>query len=332
MNNKTRFQHFRPLKIGQRKINEFHFNLQGSWVAPYIQQLLTELKARQLNFKPSFWISTEWFSPADRPGIALPFYLFDSQLIQYHKQKLGFTEGATPHTLMKYLRHEAGHAIDHAFALNHLPRRKDIFGDHHLPYPISYDYKPFSSRFVRHLGEGYAQAHPEEDWAETFAVWLGPKIHWQKRYQGTQALEKLNFMDQTMKGLREKRPLRLRCHPVDPYQANDLTLDQFYRLKRQEWGPRVTQRQNYQGILTPRQRGESSPCLFKRKTHSLRSRLSRKHQVPLYLIDRMINEVSRHLKVKNLSCNDSVRLQALYRVLDLEASHFFQRRFQRVRI
>ena len=41
----------------------------------------------------------------------------------------------------------------------------------------------------------YAQKHPDEDWAETFAVWLegGP---WRRRYRDWQvALAKLEYVD-----------------------------------------------------------------------------------------------------------------------------------------
>ncbi len=54
---------------------------------------------------------------------------------------------------------------------------------------------PTRKSFVRHLPNWYAQAHPDEDFAETFAVWLGaPEREWRARYRGWKALEKLEYV------------------------------------------------------------------------------------------------------------------------------------------
>ena len=77
---------------------------------------------------------------------------------------------------MRILRHEAGHALDNAYRLRRRRRWREVFGPASLPYPARYRARPGSRRYVHHLGEWYAQAHPTEDFAETFAVWLTPQV------------------------------------------------------------------------------------------------------------------------------------------------------------
>ncbi len=57
--------------------------------------------------------------------------------------------------------------------------------------PQRYRARPGSRRYVHHLGEWYAQAHPTEDFAETFAVWLKPRSGWRKSYAEWPAFHKL---------------------------------------------------------------------------------------------------------------------------------------------
>jgi hypothetical protein len=53
----------------------------------------------------------------------------------------------------------------------------------------------------------YAQKHPDEDWAETFAVWLTPGRDWRHEYaQRPAALAKLEYCDRTMQRLNEQDP------------------------------------------------------------------------------------------------------------------------------
>ena len=62
--------------------------------------------------------------------------------------------------------------------------------------------------FVRHLPNWYAQAHPDEDFAETFAVWLAtPRRSGARAIAGWKALEKLEYVDALMREARKKPPL-----------------------------------------------------------------------------------------------------------------------------
>ena len=161
-----------------------------------IVQLQAELDARGLAFKPHFWLSNEWFTPDGVPGIAIPFYLAHPRLAKLELAQMFEVEGGTAAWCLKILRHEAGHAIENAYDLRRRRKRVEIFGSTRVPYPEFYAPRPYSKSFVTHLDAWYAQAHPDEDFAETFAVWLDPESRWRERYDDWPALRKLEYMDE----------------------------------------------------------------------------------------------------------------------------------------
>src|SRR5262249_27280608 len=95
------------------------------------------------------------------------------------------------------LRHEAGHAFNYAQRLYEPPEWRKVFGDYTQPYRDDYKPRPFSRKYVVHISGWYAQKHPDEDFAETFAVWLTPPGDWRARYQGWGALKKLEYGEST---------------------------------------------------------------------------------------------------------------------------------------
>jgi hypothetical protein len=145
-------------------------------------------------------------------------------------------EGGDYDWCMRILRHEAGHVIDNAFRLRRRKKRRELFGPSSLPYPEFYDPKPYSKAFVQHIDPWYAQAHPDEDFAETFAVWLNPESDWRKRYAGWPALAKLEYMDQIMRGLVGKQPLETSTEELDPLRRLRHTLGYHYKKKRRHQG------------------------------------------------------------------------------------------------
>lgn len=197
-----------------------------------------QLKSRGLAFQPHFWISDEWFCPDGIPGVAVPFFLLHPRLIQLEKEMMGSVDGATPLKRLKILRHEMGHAIDNAYRLRRTggAQRKQVFGDSKQSYPDYYEPNLYSRSYVRHLGLAYAQSHPDEDFAETFAVWLDPKKQWLARYQGTPALEKLKFMDELMGRLKGQKPLLSNKRKCDSIENMTITLREYYRRKRLRYG------------------------------------------------------------------------------------------------
>src|ERR1043166_1872524 len=158
--------------------------IEGTDLEARIAQLNAELDARGLTFRPYYWLSDEWFTPDGIPGIAIPFYLAHARLAKLEFAQMLEVEGSDPIEALRILRHEAGHAIDNAYALRRRPRRRRLFGSPGIEYPEYYTPKPYSKSYVQHLDHWYAQSHPDEDFAETFAVWLDPDSMWPTRYAG----------------------------------------------------------------------------------------------------------------------------------------------------
>ena len=107
--------------------------------------------------------------------------------------------------IMMYLRHEAGHAFNYAYQLYKTAEWRDLFGPFRRAYRDNYRPIPFSRKFVRHIAGWYAQKHPDEDFAETFAVWLTPRSQWRKRYKGWDALAKLRYIDRIARKVGDAR-------------------------------------------------------------------------------------------------------------------------------
>src|SRR5437868_831907 len=185
-------------KLLDLPMNQLGVTLEGAFLSGQIQQLYAELEVRQLIFRPHFWLSNEWFTPDGVPGIAVPFYLAHPRLEKLEMDQMLEVEGGTPEWCMRILRHEAGHAIENAYRLRRLRHRQHVFGRSSDPYPKYYSPRPYSRSFVRHLDVWYAQSHPDEDFAETFAVWLPPDATWADRYKGWPVLKKLQYVEGLM--------------------------------------------------------------------------------------------------------------------------------------
>jgi hypothetical protein len=210
--------------------------VQGSPVEPRITQLRSELEARDLRFPLGFYLAEEWFTPDGSGAIAVPFYLAHPRLEKLEKAQMLEIEGGEHEWCMRILRHEAGHAIDNAYKLRTRQKRRSLFGSSKQPYPEFYAPKPYSKSFVLHLDPWYAQSHPDEDFAETFAVWLTPNGDWSQRYAGWPALHKIRYMDALMGELRGKPPLLESVAEIDPLSGVKKTLRQHYRRKRRHYG------------------------------------------------------------------------------------------------
>jgi hypothetical protein len=210
---------------------DLKLKIERSPVAKRVRRLYRELDKRQIGFRPHVWLSEEWFSPDGVPGIAVPFYLAHPRLERLERRMMRNVEGGSAESAMRILRHEAGHAIDTAYRLRRRKRWREIFGPASLPYPDTYRARPGSRRYVQHLGEWYAQAHPCEDFAETFAVWLKPNSSWRRTYAQWPAFHKLEFVDELLTSVRDGRaPVRNR-EVVEPLRENTHTLADHYRRK-----------------------------------------------------------------------------------------------------
>jgi hypothetical protein len=210
---------------------DLELRLRGTVVERRLQKIRRDLKRRGLRFDPHVWLSEEWFSPDGVPGLAVPFYMAHPRLMRLEQKLMLEAEGGNSTWLTRILRHEVGHALDNAFRLRRRKAWRQVFGKASRRYPDTYRPRPASRDFVLHLGRWYAQSHPTEDFAETFAVWLQPKARWRREYEGWPALRKLEFVDSLMAELRGRTPPVDNRNLYEPLHENRSTLREHYRLK-----------------------------------------------------------------------------------------------------
>jgi hypothetical protein len=215
------------------RLCDLGLSLEHSRLARYVRRLHEELQSRGIEFKPHVWLSEEWFSPDGVPGMAVPFYLAHPRLERLERRIMHEVEGGNTRWLMRILRHEAGHALDNAYRLRRRRRWREVFGPASLPYPHRYRARPGSRRYVHHLGEWYAQAHPTEDFAETFAVWLKPRSDWRTAYAEWPAFHKLQLVEELMQSVRRAQPPVRNRRRVEPISTDTRTLAQYYRRRLQ---------------------------------------------------------------------------------------------------
>jgi hypothetical protein len=279
--------------------------IERSSLRRYVSRLYGELESRGLDFRPHVWLSEEWFSPDGVPGIAVPFFLAHPRLERLERRIMRGAEGGNSRWLMRILRHEAGHALDNAYRLRRRRRWREVFGLASMTYPNRYRARPGSRRYVQHLGEWYAQAHPTEDFAETFAVWLMPRSGWRTRYAGWPAFEKLSAVDELVAGVRGTRaPVRNRTR-IEPIDLNTRTLAEHYRRKLAH--NRSTRRGVSDQLLkkvftveSPRPRATRAATLLRAHRVTLVTSVARKLSAERYTVQqilRMLIERSEALKL-----------------------------------
>ncbi len=204
------------------------FDIKNHWINDCLLTVRAELK--QKGIKPFFhtWVSDEWFSPDGCPGIAIPFYLFHPSYIRLMKKYKLPVEGTSESMALKLIRHEVGHAIENAWRLRRRRQRQILFGRSSTPYPIHYKPKANSTDYVVHLQDSYSQAHPDEDWAETFAIWLSTsKLSWKRKYSDTKALEKLEYCDAIMTEIAGTKPVNCEKFVMSPVSDFKGTIGDF---------------------------------------------------------------------------------------------------------
>ncbi|MEX2219220.1 MAG: putative zinc-binding metallopeptidase [Phycisphaerales bacterium] len=214
----------------QTPIKDLGLTIEGTRLEPIIKAFEAELGRAGIKLRPKFYLSTEWGVPFGTVSMAIPFYLARPDLTEIHAEKMGVVEGFSQPDILRYLRHEMGHIVNYAYRLYEREEWVNLFGSITQPYLEEYRPSPFSRRYVRHLPGWYAQKHPDEDWAETFAVWITPKRDWKAEYAGwPSAMAKLEYCDQIMAELRTRDPEVTASDSDEDVGTLPYTLDQFYQ-------------------------------------------------------------------------------------------------------
>jgi Putative zinc-binding metallo-peptidase len=301
----------------QLRLKDLKLSLERTWLERCLEDLHDELAERGVRIRPHAWISNEWFSPDDTPGIAIPFYLLHPRLMRLERKMMIDVEGGTVPECMRILRHEAGHVLQVSYRLHRLRRWRELFGRSSIRYPDYYRPNPTSRRYVQHLPLWYAQSHPDEDFAETFAVWLTPRSNWRRRYDGWPALKKLEYVDELMEEIAGKRPLPKRRLRVDPLSRLTQTLAEHYEKKRAHYaiGHPATYDRDLLRIFSDDSRHYRSPSASsflrrnRTKIRQLVSKWTGEYQLTLDAVfDDMIGRC-RELKLRAVGSERQLRME-----------------------
>ena len=243
------------------RLCDLPLRIQGTRLEDRIEKLYREMGARSLLFRPHVWLGEEWFTPDGVAGFAIPFYLAHPRLMKLERRQMLEVEGASEGECMRILRHEAGHALSNAYRLHARRSWRDTFGSYRVPYPEWYQPQPNSRDYVLNLDAWYAQAHPAEDFAETFAVWLKPRTRWRRQYAGWGALRKLEYVDRLMKDLAFKPATHNSQRQVDSLPRLKTTLREHYHKKREYYTIHrpVSYERNLYRLFSAEPRHESFP-------------------------------------------------------------------------
>jgi hypothetical protein len=257
----------------EKRISQLGLKLEGTEVQPLIQQLYAELSAKGLVFHPPCHVGDEWFVPVGIPAIFIPFFLVHERLRRLERRMMLEVEGGTPEWFMRLMRHETAHAYAYAYQLPRQKKWQQIFGLTSADEtPQLYRPRPYSRSYVMHLDDWYAQSHPDEDFAETFAVWLTPDLDWRHRYKGWKALQKLEYLDELMRSLAGRPATHHPAYRVAEHHCLNVKLKTYYARKRKLFedsypdfydndlkqlfaaGPEVAERQKASAYLRARRR------------------------------------------------------------------------------
>jgi hypothetical protein len=216
----------------EKKISQLGLRLEGTELQPLIQQLYGELSQKGLVFHPPCHVGDEWFVPVGIPAIFIPFFLTHDRLRKLERHIILEVEGETPEWFMKLMRHEAAHAYSYAYQLYRRKKWQQTFGLASTEETEFYRPRPYSRSYVVHLDDWYAQSHPDEDFAETFAVWLTPGLDWRERYKGWKALQKLESLDELMRSLAGRPPVHQPAYRPADFDCLNIKLKTHYARKR----------------------------------------------------------------------------------------------------
>jgi Leu/Phe-tRNA-protein transferase len=299
----------------QLRLKDLRVTVRGTWLEGQLHHLYDELGQRGLLLKPHAWISDEWFSPKSTPGIAIPFYLTHPRLMQLERKMILEVEGGNERDCQRILRHEAGHTVQHAFQLHRRRRWQELFGRSSVRYPKFYRPDPASKDYVQHLRLCYAQSHPDEDFAETFAVWLRPRSDWRKRYAGWPALKKLEYVDELMAEIAWQKPRVTRRTKVDPLSQLKQTLAEHYAKKKKHYASDVPRSFDSELLrifsADPQHRNAPTAAAFLRKNRAkirqMVAKWTEEYQLTLdHVLDDMI-ERCRELRLRAVGREPQLR-------------------------
>jgi hypothetical protein len=224
-------------RVLAQNICELPLKIEGTILESNIQQLYKDMEQKGLVFRPKCYLSDEWGCPDGIPIIGIPFYLADKKLSRIEEEYTGNLEHEDE--IIMYLRHEAGHAFNYAYELYKTDDWHEVFGPYSRPYREDYKANPLSKKYVKYSTGWYAQKHPDEDFAETFAVWLTPGLDWRKQYEGWGALRKLEYVDRICREVGKEQPKVAELMEDRPVSDIKLTILEYYERHHSKEYPKI---------------------------------------------------------------------------------------------
>ena len=228
------------LELLHTPIHRLGLRLEGSVLDPLVHNLHGELAANRIHLRPVFYLSDEYGTLEGTSNVGLGFWDADERLRQ---TRLALTGESHSESDLKWLvRHEAGHAFCYSHRLYRLPRFRNVFnvrGHFFRTYPAHDRYRvnPWSRDFVNPDGAHYAQKHPDDDFAETFATWLDPRSSWKRVYAYKPgALRKLTYVGELVAEYGRRRPA-IKNNPENlhlPVESLRTTVGRFFGVKAAE--------------------------------------------------------------------------------------------------
>lgn len=282
--------------------------LKGSLIERRAKSVFDELTARGIRFRPAMWIAEEWYNPDGVVGFAVPFYLLHPRLIRLERKMMLEAEGVSLNEAMSILRHETGHAVDEAYQLRQMREYRQVFGSPQRAYPKVYVADSDSRDYVQHLNAWYAQSHPLEDFAETFAVWLRSERGWRRMYRDWPALEKLSVVDEWMRERRNVVPEIKPRQIASELKESTRTLGEHYDEKRKFYA--IDADDEFDGALQRifhengkgrrRYRHVSAASLLASHRTRLRRRTAKPLGVPAYVVDQVLRQLVHRARILKL--------------------------------
>lgn len=302
----------------QMRICDMRLKIPGTELESRIEAFYGELEEKQIALKPVCYIGDEWFCPDGASTIAIPFYLAHPRLKKLEEKMMMEVEGGTEAWCMRLLRHEMGHVLNHAYLLEKEPLWQKVFGPPSLNFSESFRARPYSKRFVRHLDGWYAQSHPEEDFAETVAIWLTPGLDWRRQYQGWKALDKLQFVDELMRKLAGKSPPSVSRAKVSEASRLRSRLGTYYKRRRRRYAEEFPdffdsdlRRLFAHSSAAPS--GERAAAFLRRSRKPILDAVSGWSGEPKFTVNRLLRELTERCAELNL------RLRADFSDLEIAA-------------
>jgi len=302
-----------PRALLDTRICDLGLTIQGSALEKSVQQLYHELEQKGIKkFRPVCYLTDEWGCPSGEPTIGIPFYLARPDLAQIEREHNDLEDSRE---IMMYLRHEAGHAFNYAYRLHRTPEWKQLFGPYRRPYRENYRPVLFSKDYVRYLPGWYAQKHPDEDFAETFAVWMTPRSGWRKKYRGWGAMAKLKYMDRIGRELGNADPQRKRGTPDITTADMEMTVGEFYRHETEQVPLLDMNIEGDMAAVFPKVKGkratESAEIFLARHRKALVDQIATWTAMPRPLVRKLIESIEKRSAEMGLAVDHKKELERL---------------------